>query len=73
MEGATGEKGKVGRGGGGKRAWSPLHTADNQQQLGHALQVETARGVLGDMPCLRGTCGEKEEAITAWPTSPPDS
>lgn len=45
-------------------SWDPLHTADNQQQLGHALQVETVRGVLGDMPCLRGTCGENKEAIT---------
>lgn len=50
---------------------SPLHTADNQQQLGHALQVETVGAILGDVPRLRGTCGEKEEAIIMRPVSPP--
>lgn len=52
-------------------SWSPLHTADNQQQLGHALQVETAGAVLGDVPRLCGTCGEKEEAIITRPASLP--
>lgn len=42
---------------GGRRTWSLLHTADNQQQLGHTLQVKTIGRVLGDMPRLRGTWG----------------
>lgn len=49
---------------GKRRTWSALHTADNQQQLGHTLQVETIGGVLGDVPRLRGTCGENRESIT---------
>ena len=52
-------------------SWSALHTADNQEQPGHALQVETVGAVLGDVPRLRGTYGEKEEAVITWPASPP--
>ena len=71
-EEVAGEKGRrPGRGGAGEESRSPLHTADNQQQLGHTLQVETTGAVLGDVPCLRGTCGEKEEAVTTWPARPP--
>lgn len=60
---------KEGVGAGLGESWSPLHTADNQQQLGHALQVETVGAVLGDVPRLRGTYGEKEEAVIMWPAS----
>lgn len=59
-----------GRGGGTAGETGPLHTADNQQQLGHALQVEAVGAVLGDVPRLRGTCGEKEEAIIMRPREP---
>lgn len=62
---------KEGAGAGLGESWSPLHTADNQQQLGHALQVETVGAVLGDVPRLRGTYGEKEGAVSTWPASPP--
>lgn len=33
--------------------------------------METAGAVLGDVPRLRGTCGEKEKAIITRPASPP--
>lgn len=69
--GRRGQARKEGVGAGLGESWSPLHTADNQQQLGHALQVETIGAVLGNVPRLRGTCGEKEEAVITWSASPP--
>lgn len=48
-----------GRQGGGRGRGAecgPLHTADDQQQLRHALQVKAIGGVLRHMPGLRGTC-----------------
>lgn len=71
------EPGGSGAGGaaaGGQGWGSPgsLHTADDQQQLGHALQVEAVGGVLRDVPCLRGTCG-KTEAVTITALQSPDA